>query len=246
MRLKVIGSSSKGNCYILENETEALIIECGVRIADIKRSLEFNIGKVVGCLLTHEHGDHAFSIKDILSSGLKVYSTPGTFKALNIKHHNAYPIEEKKIFKVGGFSVMAFDVKHDVAQPVGFLINHEETGNILFVTDTYYLPYTFKNLNQIIIEANYSFEIVRCRIESGSINEKVGDRVLTSHMSIDSCKEVLLANDLKQVQNIVLIHLSEGNSNAEQFHKEITSATGKKVHVADSGVIIENFNKYPF
>lgn len=30
MKLKVLGSGSSGNCYILESETEALIIEVGL------------------------------------------------------------------------------------------------------------------------------------------------------------------------------------------------------------------------
>ena len=30
MRLKVLGSGSSGNCYILENDNEALIIEAGL------------------------------------------------------------------------------------------------------------------------------------------------------------------------------------------------------------------------
>ena len=30
MKLKALGSGSSGNCYILENESEALIIEAGL------------------------------------------------------------------------------------------------------------------------------------------------------------------------------------------------------------------------
>lgn len=37
MVLKVLGSSSQGNCYILENRDEALIIEAGVRFIEVKR-----------------------------------------------------------------------------------------------------------------------------------------------------------------------------------------------------------------
>jgi len=30
MKLKVLGSGSSGNCYLLENESEALMLECGL------------------------------------------------------------------------------------------------------------------------------------------------------------------------------------------------------------------------
>jgi hypothetical protein len=55
-------------------------------------------------------------------------------------------------------------------------------------------------------------------------------------MSLQTCKELLTANDLSQVRNIVLLHLSSGNSNAKLFHQEITGLTGKPVTVADKGV----------
>lgn len=56
MLLRVISSSSSGNGYILENDKEALIIECGCRFKDIKIALGFNIRKIVGCIVSHEHG----------------------------------------------------------------------------------------------------------------------------------------------------------------------------------------------
>jgi hypothetical protein len=64
-------------------------------------------------------------------------------------------------------------------------------------------------------------------------------------MSYDTCKETLLANDLSAVNNIVLIHLSDLNSNATEFQSGIAEATGKTVHVASKGMEID-FNKIPF
>ena len=37
MKLRVLGSGSSGNCYILENEAEALIIEAGVPFMEVKK-----------------------------------------------------------------------------------------------------------------------------------------------------------------------------------------------------------------
>lgn len=41
MRLKVLGSGSSGNCYILENENEALIIEAGLPFMEVKKGTGF-------------------------------------------------------------------------------------------------------------------------------------------------------------------------------------------------------------
>lgn len=55
MYLKCLGSSSSGNCYILENENEALIIEAGINLSEVKKALNFNISKIRGVLISHEH-----------------------------------------------------------------------------------------------------------------------------------------------------------------------------------------------
>lgn len=56
MKLKVLGSGSNANCYLLQsNSGETLIIECGVHLKEIKKALNFNMRNVVGCLISHEH-----------------------------------------------------------------------------------------------------------------------------------------------------------------------------------------------
>lgn len=247
MRLKVIGSSSAGNAYLLENDTEALLIECGVRFMEIKQAINFNIRKISGCILTHNHNDHCKAAKEVIAAGIDLYATVGTLKAVEIHgHYRARPVLEEKQFQVGSFKIIPFHVKHDAEQPVGFLINHPETGVVLFVTDTYYIPNKFIGLNNIIIEANFCQQIIDERLAAGMSPEFLRNRIFKSHMSLDTCKGVLKANDLTRVNNIVLIHLSDGNSSEARFKKEIAELTGKKVTVATAGLVIENFNKQPF
>lgn len=245
MQLKVIGTGSKGNAYLLENEEEVLLIECGVNIQHIKQALNFDFSKVVGCIVTHEHGDHAKSIKEVKALGIDVYATAGThgvsdFNALY--NHRAKFINPQSPFILGNFKIMSFDVKHDAAEPCGFLINHKECGNVLFLTDTFYCSYTFRNLHNVIIEANYDKGIARRKL---SEMEFLRSRIINSHMSIDTCIDFLKANDLSKVNNIVLIHLSDSNSNEVMFRERVQNATGKEVTVADNGLVMA-FNKTPF
>lgn len=250
MELTVLGSSSAGNSYILQNETEALIIECGVSLKEVKKAVDFNISKIVGALITHEHLDHSKYVMEFLGSRIHVFMSYGTGTKLGYvgstePHLLPVPIESNSKFKLGNFTILPFDVKHDAAEPLGFLINHPETGNVLFVTDSYYIPYKFENLHNILIECNYRTDILERNIAAGKIHPKTRDRLLESHMSFETCLEALHANDLSKVNNIVLIHLSDGNSNAEEFKSDIHRATGKTVHVADKGLKIK-FNKTPF
>lgn len=245
MELKIISSSSAGNSYILENENEALLIEAGVRFETIKKELNFNLNKVVACIITHEDGDHCKAVKDVMSAGITVYASAGTHKAMGTSSNHRAAVTDGSLKIAGGFQFKSFDVKHDAAEPVGYLIKHAETGNVLFLTDTYFCEYSFSGLNNIIIEANYCQDILDENVKAGVLHEKLRNRIIISHMSIDTCIDLLKANDLSQVNNIVLIHLSDKNSNAVQFKQRVQEATGKCVHVADVNQII-NFNKTPF
>lgn len=246
MRLQIISSNSSGNAYLLENEQEALLIECGVRFERIKKAINFNLRKIVGCLVTHEHKDHCSAVRDVMGYGINVYSTLGTHDKMGTSDsHRARIISAKDQFRIGGYTIKAFDIRHDAAEPVGYLINHPESGTVLFLTDSYYSNYLFPGLSNIIIEANYCEEILDDKRENGALPKFLRDRVLESHMSLNTCKELLRANNLAGVNNIVLIHLSNSNSDSKRFKKEIEEMTGKNVYVADAGMIIP-FDKTPF
>ena len=154
-------------------------------------------------------------------------------------------VSSRETFKVGNFKIMAFDVKHDAVEPLGYLIEHPDCGKTLFLTDTFYCKYTFPGLNNIIIEANYSKEIIDKKFGPESGKEFLRNRILKSHFSLENCKDFLKANDLSQVNNIVLIHLSDSNSDERQFVKEVYELTGKNVSAASNGLEI-NFFKTPF
>ncbi|WP_437918554.1 MBL fold metallo-hydrolase [Sphingobacterium sp. LRF_L2] len=240
MKLKVIGSGSKGNAYIVHDENEALLIEAGCNFKAVKAALDFNIGKVSGCLITHEHLDHAAHAKEVLKAGIDVYCLKETAEARNLVGHRVHHLLASATYNVGNFKVLAMPVRHDVPC-VCFLIHHPDTGFFPFLTDTIYCPYTFPNMSNMIVEANYGEDIIDERNDPKFLR----DRILKSHMSIETCEEFLQANDLSKVNNIVLIHLSDRNSHAVDFKNKIRARTGANVHIAENGMEIE-FNKTPF
>lgn len=245
MRLKIISSSSAGNCYLLCTANETLILECGVKIQQIKQALNFEISNTVGVLVTHEHKDHCAAVKDVVSLGMNVYASAGTIAAFGLKSHRLHTLQLGKTIKLGGFKVKPFEAVHDCREPYNFLIEHEECGRVVFITDSYYCEYTFPGLNNILIEANYSQEILDRKVQEGATAEFLRNRVLQSHMNLDTCKQFLRANDLTAVNNIVLIHLSDSNSDAGLFKREIEHLTLKTVHIAERNMAID-FNMTPF
>lgn len=238
MILKVLGSSSQGNCYILENEKEALIIEAGVRFVELKKALGFDIRKVSGCLITHQHNDHAKYIKAMVESGFPTLAPEEVWRAKGVTGSRAYCIERGKGYRFGRFKVLPFDACHDVPC-VGYLIDHPETGRIMFLTDSCMCEYVFPGLNQVMIECNYSDAKLVEAINAGRTLPSQRERLMTSHMELNTCKGFLCANDLTNVANIILLHLSDNNSDEKHFVSEIERQTGKVVYAAHTGLEIE-------
>ena len=238
MVLKVLGSSSQGNCYILENKNETLIIEAGVRFIEVKKALGFDIRKVSGCLITHQHNDHAKYIKAMVESGFPTLALEEVWTAKGVTGSRAYCIERGKGYRFGRFKVLPFDACHDVPC-VGYLIDHPETGRIMFLTDSCMCEYVFPGLNQVMIECNYSDAKLVEAINAGRTLPSQRERLMTSHMELNTCKGFLCANDLTNVANIVLLHLSDNNSDEKNFVSEIERQTGKVVYAAHTGLEIE-------
>lgn len=249
MKLEVIGSSSSGNCYLLRSETtgEVLAIEAGVKFDQVKKALDYKINNIVGCIVSHEHGDHAKAINDFRRACIPVFASEGTLEVVGLDYTmpSVFMVSPLKHYKIGSFEIMPFPVQHDAAQPFGYLIKHKECGVVLFATDTYYLKYRFDGLSNWLIECNYRQDILERNCEAGLIDPKRRDRTIKSHMSYETCLETLRANDLSKVNNIVLIHLSSDNSNEHEFVSGLQEATGKNVLAARSGLVID-FNKTPY
>lgn len=216
MKLTVLGSGSSGNCYLLHNDNECLVIDAGIAFKEVKKALDFNISKIVGVIVSHVHGDHSKAIKDYEKAGIPVFQP----------YENYLPVE-----CFGGFSIMPFELVHDVPC-YGFLIKHNEIGRMVYVTDTEYIKYRFQNLNHIMVEANYSKEI----IERYSINR---NHVLNGHMEFETTKEFIHQNKSNELRNVVLLHLSNSNSDEALFQREISNIVTCPVWVANKGLEVE-------
>ncbi len=239
MKLTVLDSGSRANGYVLQNGTEALIIECGCSLHSCLEVLDYDSDKVAGCLISHSHGDHSKYVWSYLER-FKVFCSEGTATDTGILGEIGVVIL-KKMSKVnaGGFEILPFDTQHDVNEPLGFLIRHEDMGTLLFATDTYYLKYRFDAMNHILIECNYAENILSDNIAKGNVPRFVLERVRRSHMSLETLKETLKANDLSGAVDIVLLHISKDNGDGERFKEEIESTFGIRTFIASKGLELE-------
>lgn len=232
IKITTLASGSSGNAYHIDDGHTQLLIECGINFKDIRIALNFNTSKLAGCLISHEHKDHSKGLKDVLKAGIDVYTSQGTIDAEGIEHHRLKPIRAKESFSIGTWKMLPFDVEHDVNEPLGFLLMNQEGEKLLFATDTYYVRYRFKGLTHIMIECNYSMNLLDENIKNGIVPKVMRKRLVRSHFSLENVMEFLKANDLSKVQEIHLMHLSNNNSNEKMFKKKVQQLTGRPVYIA--------------
>ena len=249
MKLHVINSGSIGNCYILETtKGDMLMIDAGVNFKAIQQQIDFKYNKVVACLLSHEHGDHAKSIKNVVEKCIHVMTSKDTAEAIGIEKSN-YFIEcnhNTKYRLDKDFIVIPFNLIHDVPC-FGFSITHPECGELIFATDTNELNYLFPEANHFLIESNYCMYKLADLEMNGNVNQYVTDRVKRSHLSIQKCVHFLSKHKMDEVQTITLIHLSDSNSDQYSFRNDVIKLTGKPTYIAEKGLTVDiTLNPFEF
>jgi phosphoribosyl 1,2-cyclic phosphodiesterase len=228
-------SGSRGNCYRITDGRTPLLLECGIKINDILRNLEFGVSSLAGCLVSHGHNDHSKAVKDLMKFGVDIYLSQGTAEeitGLGPWRHRINIIKARQQFRIGTWTILPFETQHDAAEPLGFLLANQDGEKCLYLSDTMYCKYRFHGLTHVAIECNYSLDILRLNVEAGLVEPALKNRILKSHFSLENVKKFLQANDLGKVQEIWLLHLSDNNSDVERFKREVQELTGKMVFVA--------------
>lgn len=229
MELKVIGTGSAGNCYILENANSALIIEAGVSFKEVQKAMNFESSKIKGVIYSHKHMDHYKYVAEYLSRGYKVYGSEIH------QAYNHFTATELNPFTIGEFIILPFELEHDV-RCFGYQIDHTESGRIIFMTDTKFSQYRFDNVNQWIVECNHSEEILYNRMVDGNLQPSLYDRIIENHMSLETLIDIFGSNNLVYTQNIILVHGSDSNSHSDNFKKKVIQSTGKQTYIAEKGL----------
>ena len=227
MTFTSLASSSRGNCYVAGDSETAILLECGISFSRIKKSLGFDLSAIRACLVSHEHKDHAKSVKEIIQSGVEVFASEGTTGALGCGLITT--VADRVQFRVGSLEIMPFATFHDAAEPLGFLVYSRVDGErLVFATDTVNLGYRFPQVNLLALEANYDASILaRCE----RMPEKVRKRVINSHMEINALCQYLRTLDLSACRTLYLLHLSNAASSEGNFISRVRQEVPRHVRV---------------
>lgn len=256
MKLTALGSSSAGNCFVMEfdmGEGEkpfSLMVECGFPYQTIvKKATPYGIklSELDGCLITHCHKDHAIAAGDLAKRGIQIYATEGTIQALSLKG-TAWPMRYGIPTPLApGVKAVAFPVRHDVPEPAGFVIKTKRETVIFAIDASEWLSDVSAIApDYLLIEANYDPTLMAQ--EQFSLRKKAGlkdmqrfkvnERIKRSHMSIDDTLATISKISKKNLKAIILTHLSDHMSAPSVWKNQVTAMTGVPCRVArkDCGI----------
>lgn len=121
---------------------------------------------------------------------------------------------------------MGFYVPHDGCPNFGYLVQYEEMGRLLYMTDLEYCPYSFRNLRvqHLLIEANYIEDLV-------NHNAKNYSHQIRGYCSLNTCKGIVETNKTPDLRMVTLIYLSDKACDSNRVLEEIKEVAGDRVEV---------------
>lgn len=165
-----------------------------------------------------------------METGIDLFCSQETASELNLSGHRLHVIQTMKQFQINSFNILPFDGVHNV--PVlGFLIMSGQGDRLLFLIDTVYSKYRFKNLNYIMIAINYEIDILKKNVKEGRIHPALAKRIIQSHCSLKTGLEFFRDQDLSHVQEIHVLHVSETNADKNRIKEAVMRQTGKLVFI---------------
>lgn len=232
MIFQSLASSSSGNAYLVSDGQTHILIECGLSHKKLQQACGFKLTSLDAVLISHEHKDHSQCVEKILSSGIPVYLSQGTARALELPEKlldMATEMVAGEQFTVGTMVIKPFSTFHDAQEPMGFVMQSTVDWDVFaFATDTVNLPYNFPGVNILALEANFQQDILD---RSERMPEKTKKRVSNTHMEIDKLCECLRRMDLRSCRELWLLHLSSAMSHEGQFVYKVQRAVPQWVQV---------------
>lgn len=222
MKIAAIASGSNGNCYYLENDDDAILIDAGISAKQIvarMANLGLSMSKVRGVFISHEHTDHVRGI-DVLSRkySVPVFMTQKTYmkygKIIKDSLLNFFlPGTEVKFGKI---HVKPFLKSHDAAEPCSFSVS-SEGSSVAVMTDIGLkcsnVIYHMQNADAVFLESNYDDDMLQTGYYPAFLKARISSDV--GHLSNTQAALIALEHASSRLKHVFLSHLSENNNTPE-------------------------------
>ena len=219
MRVCLLASGSRGNAVFIESGSTRILVDAGLsgkEIAARLSQLDIDPDTLDAMVITHEHQDHCRGVGPFSRKyPLPVYIHPETEKKLYKlgKINDLRHFASGHTIEVGEVKIIPFQITHDAAAPVGFVLETPQ-GKIGLATDIGRMDrLVVDRLQQcrvLILEANHDAIMLR----DGDYPYSLKNRISGSHghLSNDDAEALLEKLIWPGLEMVYLAHLSEENN----------------------------------
>ncbi len=237
-----LSSGSCGNCYYLGTAEGGVLIDAGVSLRRLKKTLLENgldMDSFSAVLVTHDHLDHIRHLGSFCKKLCRpVYTTEVIHSAL-ARHTFTAPtiapcrriLTEGEWNEVAGMRVRYFVVPHDATQTVGYAIE-VQGRRFVIMTDvgrmTDEAVELARGADTVVVESNYDMDMLM----GGPYTHELKMRIVQGcgHLSNDECASALKRIWHKGLRNVFLCHLSD-NNNTRQLAAECNARALEEIGV---------------
>ena len=234
MRFASLGSGSRGNALVVEQERTRLMLDCGYAVRDTERRLarlDIAPGDIAGILITHEHSDHiAGAYKFARKHGLPIWMTHGTLKgfagdASDLPQINL--VDSHSPFSVGALQLLPFPVPHDAREPAHFVFS-DGARRLGVLTDTgsstSHIEAMLSGCDALVLECNHDLGMLMNGPYPKALKDRVAGRY--GHLDNQTSAALLAALDTSRLQHLIAAHLSQHNNTSELAREALARVMG--------------------
>ncbi len=217
MRLRVLGSGSKGNTLAVRAGGTLLLVDLGFSHKEVAGRLAAcgaDINEVSAVLFTHDHSDHCRGVATFHNRhpSVPLFANGDTADAIAVQSgvNDGWAVfENGEPFEVGDFTVTAFSVPHDAADPVGYLFEDGESA--LFVgldmgAPTFGVRDALARATCAILESNHDPVLLQTSDRPVSLKQRIAGRC--GHLSNGDAADLVREVQPPRLKTLLLAHLS--------------------------------------
>lgn len=223
-RIQILGTSSSGNCALIETRRTRILLDAGFsgrRLEGLLKQAGKPIETIDAVFLTHEHSDHIAGLRGLARhKHLKFFANYGTAQVAQAKLSRDL---QWKVFETGrsftfkDLSIETVLLPHDAMEPVGFVFRtggkdlFDPRGSLAWMTDLGHVPGSLgefvRDVQLLVLEANHDPDLLEGDAKRPfSVKQRISGR--HGHLSNAAARHFLETVDRPLWRRVLMAHLS--------------------------------------
>jgi phosphoribosyl 1,2-cyclic phosphodiesterase len=233
VRFASLGSGSRGNATLIEQNGTRLLVDCGFSAREAERRLlALGVGadSLTALVVTHEHIDHVRGIARLAARyRLPVWMTPGTHAAWGAQAGLA-DIElfsPHEAFALNDLEMLPFPVPHDAREPCQFVVS-DGAWRLALLSDagraTPHMREMLRGCDALMLECNHDPDMLAAGPYPASVKRRISGR--EGHLSNGQAAGLLREILDSGLQHVIATHLSENNNSPQAARDALAAVLG--------------------